>query len=145
MLTFKNINDPIAATTNRSHLNLSKHRLCTLRWAAESLENSCLCACAKDGAQRLISACQGLLWAASKKSSLRNLAELGLYVEAVVFPLAIVVATVVQYFFSCFFFLGRSGLSTALGIGGIRWGWDSCFQHARGFWGCAEFPPPQQL
>lgn len=105
MLTFKNINDPIAATTNRSHLNLSKHRLCTLRWAAESLENSCLCACAKDGAQRLISACQGLLWAASKKSSLRNLAELGLYVEAVVFPLAIVVATVVQYFFSCFFFL----------------------------------------
>lgn len=32
-----------------SFKSLSKHRLCVLHWALESLKNLFLCACAKDG------------------------------------------------------------------------------------------------
>lgn len=73
VLIFKNTKDPIPNNHKPfSFKSLSKHRLCMPHGVVESGKNLFLCACAKDGTQRLIAECQGLLWAKSKKSSVGN-------------------------------------------------------------------------
>lgn len=101
LLTFKNINYPIAAATDRSRLSLSKRRLCALQ-AAESPKNWCLCRC--QGRRSTVNAaCQR-----SEEPSLRALAELAPCVEAAVFPPASRAAAAVRYFLRCFLGKERS-------------------------------------